>query len=390
MEKPKMSLNTKLLGIASFFVDISSEMIYPLLPFFLTTVLAGPVFVLGLMESLAELIVSITGIISGLYSDKIGKRKKIIIFGYSISALFKILLFYVATWPQLLLLRSIERIGKGVRDVPRDALIGLSEEKSNLGKAFGFRKFLDNAGAIIGPLLATVLISILYNGTQNGDSYRAIFLISVIPAAIAVLFLLFLKDHHTEKTPVKKIVLDVFRTGQFRQFMVSGIVFSLGHFSMMFFLLRSNDFVPLVLVPVLYLVYNSFYTLFSMPAGILADKLGAKKLLLTGMCCFLIAVFGFAFFPSLPVIFACFAFIGFFMAIAETAPQVLLIKTTKDNMYASAIGAYKGVSGMIAFPANLIAGVLYTVTIFGSPGTFVFSIITTAVAVVLLAVLVKE
>ena len=139
-----LSRNTKILGVASFLVDVSSEMIFPLLPFFLTVILGAPVFAVGLMESLGGLAVALTAILAGFYSDKIGKRKKIIVFGYGLSALSKTFLVIVTSWIQVILIRILERFGKGIRDTPRDALIGLSETKSTLGRAFGFRKFMDN------------------------------------------------------------------------------------------------------------------------------------------------------------------------------------------------------------------------------------------------------
>lgn len=390
MRIPEVSKNTKLMGIASFLIDISSEMVYPLLPFFMTNILLAPVFVIGVMESAGEFISSVTSFLSGVYADRIGKRKKIIIFGYSLSAFFKGFLVIVSTWHQMVALRILERFGKGIRDVPRDALIGLSEEKNNLGNAFGFRKMLDNIGALLGPILASLLVAFLFAGQYNGEAYKTIFALALVPAVLAVLSLLFIEDYYTEKTKPKEILKEIFHTKNFKQFIVAGMVFSLGQFSMMFFLLRANDFMPLVLIPVVYLVYNVFYTIFSMPAGILSDKLGAKKALIFGMLCFLTALSCFVFFPSQNMLFIMFPLLGFFMAIAETAPQILLIRTVESRYYASAIGTYKGLIGMVALPANLIAGLLYSFTVFSSPATFAFSIVTTIFGIVLLAVLVRE
>jgi MFS family permease len=419
MRLPEVSRNTKLLGIASFFTDVSSEMIFPLLPFFLIKLLSSPdpssaiaaglviapAIVIGLMEGFGEFVVSITGFISGFYSDRIGKRKKIILFGYSISAFFKGFLLILSSWQQMIILRMLERIGKGVRDVPRDALIGLSESKSNLGNAFGFRKMLDNTGALLGPLLASFILIFLSKGeAQTIEIYKTVFAIAIVPAVFAVLSLFFLDDHYTERTKPKVMLKEVFHTKNFKQFLIAGSVFSLGQFTMMFFLLRSSDFMPLFLVPIAYLAFNVFYTIFSMPAGIMADKLGAKKTLLFGMFCFLVALVGFTFFPSQNMIFGMFLFLGLFMAIAETAPQIFLIRNVDQTKYASAIGSYKGVLGIVALPANIIAGVLYAFPVSGaqfpvlgflfpaagSPATFVFSIATTIIGMVLLAALVRE
>lgn len=386
----QVSRNTKLLGFASFLVDVSSEMIYSILPFFLTNILLAPAFVIGLMESLGEFTVSITSFFSGLYSDRIGKRKRLILGGYSLSAIFKIFLVFLTSWTQVVLFRIIERIGKGVRDVPRDALIGLSEEKGNLGQAFGFRKMMDNTGAILGPLLATILLTLLISNGMEEETYRTIFAIAVIPAALAVVALLFLKDRFTQKTPVKEILRDVFRLARFKRFLVAGFIFSLGQFSIMFFLLRANDFLPLVLIPVSYLAFNVFNTIFTMPAGLLSDRFGAKKTIIFGMLLFLSALLGFVFFPSTSMIFAAFALLGFFTAIADTAPQILLVRSVSKGYYASAVGAYKGLTGAAALPANLAAGALYSIMVFGSPATFVFSIFTAVAGIFLMTFWIKE
>ncbi|MFH1394482.1 MAG: MFS transporter [Candidatus Micrarchaeota archaeon] len=385
-----VSRNSKLLGIASMLTDISTEMIYPLLPFFLTDILLAPVFVIGLMESLGEFTAAAFGFLSGVYSDSIGKRKRLILTGYGASAAFKGFLALVTAWPQVILLRVLDRAGKGIRDVPRDALIGLSEPKDNLGKAFGFRKFMDNIGAILGPLAATAFVILFFNSVHTEESYRTLFLIAVIPAVLAIAALFFLTDPHTEKTPSIKILTGVFNIPNFRQFMVAGIVFSVGQFSILFFLLRANEYLPLFLIPLSYLAFNVFYTIFAYPAGVLSDKLGARNALVLAMLCFLATLFGIGFFPSMLVIFVAFALLGLFMAIAETAPQVFLVKTVPAAHYASAIGSYKGILGLTALPANLLAGVLWTMPLFGIPSAFILSIITTALAIVMLLVLVKE
>ena len=385
-----ISRNTKLLSIASFLTDVSSEMIYPLFPFFLSNVLAAPAFILGLMESLGEFAQSATSFFSGLLSDKSGERKKFIISGYAISAVLKLFLIFITSWPQMILFRILERAGKGVREAPRDALIGLSEEKGKLGLAFGFRQMLDNFGAILGPLLATLFLAVLAGNGVSEEAYREIFSYAFIPAVLAVVILVFIKDRVTEKTPAKEILKGVFNIPRFRQFLIANSIFFIGQISVLFFLLRSNDFVPLVLIPVVYLAFNIFYTLSSVPAGLLSDRIGARKTIIIGMFLFLLSLIGFVFFTSTIQIFISFALLGLFMAISKTAPQALLVKVVDEKYYASAIGAYKGLSGVIALPANLIAGALYTITIFGSPATFVLPIVTTIVGIISMIFLLKE
>ncbi len=385
-----LSRNTKLLAIASFFVDVSSEMIFPLLPFFITVILGAPVFVLGLMESLGGAVVALTAVLSGFYADKIGRRKRIIISGYGLSALFKGFLAIATSWPQVVLLRILERIGKGMRDTPRDALIGLSETKETLGQAFGFRKFLDNAGAVLGPLIAAFLIAFLFGGQHTESAYRILFLIAVVPALLAVVALIFVRDRPS-KAEVPRIAFGhILSNIKVRNFILVMTFLYLGAFSMMFFLLRASDYMALLLIPIAYLAYNASYTAFSLPAGIMTGRLGAKKTILFAMLLFLSALAGIAFLPSIPVFFLAFLALGWFMAIAETAPQVYIVNRMKKENYASAIGSYKGMTGMAALPANLIAGFLWTVPLFSVPATFVFSIATTCIAIVLLVVFLRD
>ena len=387
---PGISRNTKLLSIASFLSDISTGMIYPLFPFFLSNVLAAPAFVLGIMESLGGLSASISGVLSGFFSDRSGKRKNIIISGYALSAAVKLFLVFITSWPQMVLFRILERSGKGMREAPRDALIGQSEEKSRLGMAYGFKQLLDNFGAIIGPLLATILIAVMDGSGIPESAYREIFLYAAIPAFLATGVLFFIRDKGANPASVKPGASWFLKIPCIRQFLFVNAVFSLGQISILFFLLRANDFIPLVLVPVTYLAFNIFYTLSSLPAGMLSDKIGAKKSMIIGMMLFFAALAAFAFFPSTIVIFACFALLGFFMAIAKTAPQAFIAKAVENRHYASAIRAYNGLSGMIALPANLFAGFLYTVTILGTPATFLFPMVTTIIGMAALAFLVRE
>jgi len=393
-EKPKteeISKNTKIFGIASFLNDLSSEMMFPLLPFFLTNILFAPVIVIGILEGLGESIASITGLLSGVYSDKIGKRKKLIISGYTLSGVMKGFLFVITSWQPAVLIRCIERFGKGIREAPRDAMIGLSESKETLGRAFGYRKAMDSAGAIIGPLVAAILLAYLMQfGIET--AYRTIFLVAVIPAVFSVIVLFFIKETATGKNGVdaKEIITGVLKTKNFKAILFAGFVFALGQFSNAFFLLKSVDYMDLIMVPIAYMAYNVTYTIFSLPAGRLADRLGAKTMITIAGILFLISIGGFAFFPSVSMIFLMFALLGLFMAIIETAPKLFIIKSVDKTVYASAIGFYGAVVGVAALPANLVAGVLWNVTVFGTNGAFVFSIATTLLSLVILIVFIKE
>ncbi|MEK6981318.1 MAG: MFS transporter [Candidatus Micrarchaeota archaeon] len=389
--KSKLSKNTKLLALTSFLVDISSEMVVPLLPFFVTTILGAPLFVLGLIEAVRELTANVVGIFSGIISDKLGKKKNIIILGYSLSGLMKVFLVTATTWFSVLPIVFFERVGKGIREAPRDALITHSEPKENLGYAFGFRKMCDNAGAFIGPILATFLLTILIS--QGVDyAYRTIFLIALIPAALSIVVLLFLqeKDGHKATDGVKTIIGDVLKIPNFKKFVFCMFLFSLGQFAISFFLIRAADYLTLFLIPVVYLAYNAMYTVLSLPAGYFTDKVGAKNSLLFSQVLFLTVLLGFSFFANSVSLFLFFGLFGVFMTINETAPRVFLAKSVDHKHYASSIGLYQGLIGVAALPANILAGFLYTTKILDVPASFVFSIVTTVLSMLLLLILVKE
>lgn len=387
---PKLNRNTKIMGLGSFLVDMSSEMIFPLLPFFITMVLGGPAFAVGLMEGLGEFSVAISSILSGLYSDKIGKRKKIILFGYSLSALFKGFLLIVTTWPQVVLLKIVERVGKGMRDSPRDALIALSEKREILGEAYGFRKFLDNLGATIGPLIATLIIAFFFGNSHDGEAYRFLFMVALIPAALAIVALFFLKEKESVKKPTKLNLEYISKNKEVRNFSILMAIFTLGQFSLMLFLLKAGEFMSLVFIPVFYLIFNVAYTTFSLPAGIMIDKMGSKKTMIIGMLLFATAVALIALIPSPAILFLSFILIGFQMAISETVPSAFLVKRTEEGSYATAIGFYKAAVGISALPANLIAGILWTITVFGIPSAFLFSFIVSMVSVPLFYFSIEE
>lgn len=376
-----LSRNTKIMGIASFLVDASSEMIFPLLPFFITIVLGGPAFAVGLMEGLGEFAVAVSSILSGLYSDKIGKRKNIILFGYSLSALFKAFLLVITTWPQVVLLKMVERVGKGMRDSPRDALIALSEKKEVLGEAYGFRRFLDNLGATLGPLLATLIIAVFFGNSHNGEAYNFLFVVALIPATLAIAVLFFVKEKESAKKPTKINLEYISKNRDVKRFSLLMAFFTLGQFSLMLFLLKAGEVVSLVFIPVFYLVFNVAYTLFAIPAGIMIDKIGSKKTMVSGMLLFAAAVALIALAPNPATIFFAFILIGCQMAISQTVPSAFLVNRTEEGSYATAIGFYKSVVGISSLPANLIAGVLWTITFLGIPAAFIFSFIVSLVSV---------
>ena len=265
-------------------------MIYPLVPIFLTSVLAAPVAIVGLIEGFAESIASLLKVISGWLSDKWQKRKPLVVFGYSLSAISKILLGLASSWPFVLVARFIDRFGKGTRTSARDALITESSESTGRGRAFGFHRTFDTLGAVLGPLIALLAIHFLDN------KFRLIFLLAFIPAFIGVLLLVFFVKERKKETdsysstgktpPAFHFNWHDFNPS-FKIFLLISLIFSLGNSSDAFLILRAQNLgLSLTLVVLVYVLFNLTYSLLSTPAGIISDKIGPKKVLLAGFLLF--------------------------------------------------------------------------------------------------------
>ncbi len=390
-ENKGLSRNTKIFSYASFLVDVSSEMVIWILPFFLSSVLAAPVFIIGLIDALREFTPKIVGLFAGFYADKKGKKKNIVIFGYSLSAFVKALLVFATHWLHVLFVVFFERFGKGIRNAPRDALIVMSEKRENLGRAFGFRQMLDTMGAIIGPLIATFILFLFLKDGNAEYIYRLIFTISVIPAAVAVLMLFFIRESAVSSSQDgKSILINVLKTKNFKRFLAASLVFASGQFTIAFFLLRAGQFASIAFIPLFGMAFNILYALSAMPAGYLTDKIGARKSLSIAWVFFILCLIGFSFFPSFYSMLILFALLGLFTAIYTVAPSVFLGKIIQKEQYASAAGLYQGIIGLAIIPANLIAGAIWNVKIFNAPAVFVFPILTTVLAIFLLNFLVRD
>ncbi|MEW5996940.1 MAG: MFS transporter [Candidatus Micrarchaeota archaeon] len=382
-----LSANTKILGAVSFLGDASSEMLEPIIPLFLTNVLGASALVIGLLEGVSEIAVAVMRFVSGWFSDEYRSRKKLVLFGYSLSTLMKGFFPFTATWPQFFALKTVERIGKGVRTPPRDAIIGESEPWSRLGRAFGFRKMMDSAGAILGPLLAAFLLA-FFAGMGEEAVYRAIFMIAVIPAALGVALIFFVKESEKQLERIKD-GKGLFN-GEIRGFMLVAALFSLGQMGTAFFILRSSELLPLVMIPVAYLAYNAVYTTMAIPMGILTDRVGPKRMMVAAYSMFAASTLVFAFTHNELTSFVGFALLGVFIAIIETTPRVYLVETVPGHRYASAIGAYQGITGILLLPANIIAGALWNVQVLGAHAPFIFSAAVAAVSIALMQLYVKE
>ncbi|MFA5077607.1 MAG: MFS transporter, partial [Candidatus Micrarchaeia archaeon] len=273
--------NVTTLGIVSFLTDISSEMIFPVLPIFITSILGAGKEALGIIEGLADSIASLVEIFSGYFSDKTGKRKQLVIAGYGLSSVVKVGIALSTAWWHVLIMRSLERIGKGIRTSPRDAIIASSSAPDARGKAFGFHRMMDTIGAIIGPVIAYFIFA--WFGTAE-PGYRTLFLAAIIPAFLAVLVLiLFVKEPEKSKQPEKRpsfwqSLKEL--TPEYKTFLKISLVFSLSYFSFAFFIVRATDLgIAPESVVVLYILYNIVYAASSIPAGALSDKIGRRAVI---------------------------------------------------------------------------------------------------------------
>jgi len=377
-KKLKIPKNVFILGLVSFFNDIASEMIYPLVPIFLTSVLGAPVSIVGLIEGIAESIASILKVISGWMSDKLQKRKSFVISGYSLSAFSKIIFSLAYSWPVVLLARFIDRFGKGTRTSARDALITESSESSARGRTFGFHRAMDTMGAVIGPLLAIVAIRIL------NENYRFVFLLSFIPAFIGVLLLFFFVKERANKS--KSTVDFQFKwkslDPSFKVFLFISFIFALGNSSNAFLILRAQNLgLSVTMVMLAYVLFNFVYAVFSLPAGIISDKIGSKKILLAGFLLFAVIYFFFGQITKSIFIWLLFPFYGIYMALTEGIAKAYISNLIPTEKAGTAFGIYQTTIGLCTFFASWIAGLLWSYVSISAP--FIFGSIMAILAAIL-------
>jgi MFS family permease len=362
---PGIRRNVFVLGLVSLFNDISSEMLYPLIPIFLTAVLGAPVAVVGLIEGIAEATASLLKGFSGWLSDRFPRRRPLVSAGYSLSAISKPLLAAATGWPVVLGLRFVDRFGKGVRTSARDALIADSTPEEYRGRAFGFHRALDTSGAVVGPLLALALLGIL------GERLRLVFLLAFIPAVAGVSLLFWVRERPRQLSSSSQplnLRWDLF-SPQFRLFLLVILVFSLGNSSDVFLILRSKDLgfsTPLVVLA--YAFYNVVYALLATPAGMLSDRIGRRWVMGAGFAVFALVYFGFALVQQGFLVWPLFTVYGFYIAMTEGVGKAFTVDLVPEALRGTALGAYHMVIGIMSFPASFLAGLLWTYI--GPPAPF--------------------
>jgi len=380
-----ISKNVFTLGLVSFFNDVASEMIYPIVPIFLTSVLGAPVAVVGLIEGIAESTASILKVVSGWLSDKFRTRKPFVIAGYSFSAISKIILSLAYSWPFVLFARFVDRFGKGARTSARDALIAESSENSNRGRSFGFHRALDTLGAVVGPLIALLAINFLDN------NFRLIFFLAFIPACIGVLLLMLFVKEKRKEANLSPALNFSWRNmdSSFKIFLLISFIFALGNSSDAFLILRAQNLgLSVVLVILAYVLFNFTYAIFSMPAGIIADKIGPKKVLFSGFLLFSVIYLFFGLTNASFILWILFPFYGIYMALTEGIGKAYISNLVPQEKAGTAFGVYQTTIGLCTFFASLIAGLLWTYI--GVSAPFIFGSVMAVISALLFVILEKK
>ncbi len=358
--------NIIILGLTSLLTDISSEMVYPILPLFLSLKLGASPAIIGLIEGIAESIASLLKVFSGYVSDRLGKRKSLAIIGYASSTVGKVVLYLSRAWGHVFGARIIDRLGKGIRTAPRDALIADSAQAGKRGRAYGLHRALDTLGAAIGVLLAYFFF------TSFKGNYTPVFLYSLIPAFLGIVLLFVVRERKKIVATTSTIKLNV-RGLPFRlkAFLVVVFIFALGNSSNQFLLLRASKLgVNPATVILLYLVYNLTYLVFAYPAGRLSDRIGRKTLLVAGYVFYGLVYFGFAFVKNPSYLWALFGVYGIYIGLTEGVEKALVADIAPEHLRATMIGLHATLVGIGLFPASLLAGVLWSA--FGAQAPFLF------------------
>ncbi|MFL5731649.1 MAG: MFS transporter [Chloroflexia bacterium] len=383
-----ISRNVIVLGVVSFFTDVSSEMIVPVRILFLVIVLRTPLPIAGLIEGVAESTASLLKIVSGRMADRVSRRKPLIIFGYSASNLSKPLLALVTNWTAALALIFVDRVGKGVRGSPRDAMMADSTPQEYMGKAFGFHRSMDTLGAAVGPLLAYLILL-----ATSGD-IRAVFGWTAVPGVLALVVLLFfLREKRKEPVageeavakpaPVARPQVPASALGtRFWMFTTISAIFALGNSSDAFIFLRTASLEnSVVLVPLIYFGYNFVYALLATPLGVLSDKWGRLPVLITGYTAFSLVYGGWAVATQAWNAWALFLVYGVYAAATEGVAKAFVTDLVPRQARASALGWFGGLTGLAALPANVLGGWLWSVA--GAPATFIYGAWASGIALAL-------
>lgn len=387
-------LNIFLLGLTSLLADFSSEMIMPILPFFIQS-MGGGGLALGLIFGVGDAVAAILKVFSGYWSDKTKRYKTFVFGGYAFSAVAKFLYPLASNWNQIAVIRPVERMGKGFRDAPRDAIVSESLSDGKRGRGFGIQRAMDSIGAIIGSVFVLILF-VYFN-----FPFKTLFLISAVVALAAVIPVFFVKVPVELKLAVKSVSLKKLNP-KAKKFIIIATVFALANFSYAFFILKAQSAFlnlsvnqTLSLAIILYIFLNIFDAVFSAPAGALSDKIGRKKVIFIGYLLFSAVSFGFLVvskfslnnLSNFGILLILFAFYGLFKAFIDASQRAFISDLSEPEIRGTAIGTFETLTGLEAIPAGLIAGFLWN---FSSVYTFGYGFALSLAAAFGLMIAIKE
>lgn len=379
--------NIIMLGLVSCFADISSEMVYPLIPLYLTAAFGATPMLVGIIEGIAESIASLLKVFSGYISDRFQHKKAIAFSGYATGVIYKIALLFAGSWTGVLFARVIDRFGKGVRTAPRDVMVSESADKSSMGKAFGIHKMLDMAGSAVGILLAFILVK---NIGENG--YKTVFAVSIIPVLLALFMFFFIHEKKEKREAVErehfwKNISKLDR--QLKLYLAVTFLFTLGNSSNSFLLLRAANigFADSDTI-LLYFIYNLTASLLAIPCGKLSDKVGRKRLLVGGYLTFSIVYFGFAFCETKPLLILIFVIYGIYTAMTAGVERAFIAEIAPSQLKGTMLGLHSTLAGIALLPASVIAGFLWDSV--GVAGPFVYGGMMSLLAALILAFRLKS
>lgn len=378
-----MLRNVIFLGLVSFFADISSEMVYPLIPLYLTAAFGATPVLVGIIEGIAESVASLLKVFSGYISDKYNRKKPLAFLGYASGLFYKLALLFAGSWGGILGARVIDRFGKGIRTAPRDVMVSESADKAQMGKAFGIHKALDMAGSAIGILLAFVLLKRIGEG-----AYKTIFAISILPVLLALAMFVFIKEKREvrESRPREHFWKNIRKlNGNLKLYILVAFLFTLGNSSNTFLLLKANDIgFSNTDVILLYFVYNLVSAVLAIPFGKRSDRVGRKRILIAGYITFAAVYFGFAVVTSKWLLAGAFVLYGFYTAMVAGVERAFIAEIAPAELKGTMLGLHSTLVGIALLPASVIAGALWTTV--GSFAPFAFGSLLSLIAALLLGV----
>lgn len=366
-ESNRLPRPVRLLGWVSLLTDAATEAVYPLLPVFITQVLGGPPIALGIVEGAADATSSVLKVVSGRWSDRLGARKPIVLLGYSLSSLVRPFIAITSTWTHVFLIRVVDRVGKGLRGAPRDAMLASLAPPGQRGRVFGYHWAMDHAGAAVGPLLATVFLYF------SPDEYRLLFALTIIPGLLAVITLTRVPEtldtprgvSAPESLPHRgrdnsSTVSTAMLPSRLKKYFWILAIFTLGNSSDAFLLLQlSQSGVPLIGLTLLWSAQHAIKALITMRGGMLSDRLGRRTLIVTGWIIYAAVYAGFAFSHSTNTLIAWFLLYSTYSAAVEGSEKALVADLTPDELRATAFGWHAAVQGFGALAAGIFFGLLW-------------------------------